>query len=79
MFDLSGTLGSTGFSTILSSSAAVIDSLTIIMTPAAGVTSYNIDNIVVNAASVAVPAPVTLSLLGLGLVGLAAARRKRAA
>lgn len=79
VFDLSGTLGSTGFTTILSSSAAVIDSLTIIMTPAVGVTSYNIDNIVVNAASVAVPAPVTLSLLGLGLVGLAAARRKRAA
>jgi hypothetical protein len=53
--------------------ATVIDRLTIAMTK--GFVSYNIDNIVVNASSPAVPEPASLLLLGTG--GLAVLRRRR--
>lgn len=64
------------FTTINSSNTVkILDRLEITMFLNSS-TSYNIDNIVVNAA--AVPAPGTMALVGIGLAGLGFSRRKRA-
>ena len=67
------------FTDIASGTTAVMDKLVITITPGTGVSSVNIDNIGVTAASVTVPEPASLALLGFGLLGLAAAARRRAA
>ena len=53
-----------------------LDTLDITITPGIGVTSVNLDNIVVNPIPASIPEPSTLLLLGSGLVGLIGFRRK---
>lgn len=79
------------FYSINSSSTLTVDKLTITGTRGAGVTSFNIDNIRVSAASVScsgpasdpncpdpnVPEPASIMLLGVGLAGIEIWRRRR--
>ena len=76
VFSTSATIGSQGaFTTIASPNAsAVLDTLQISIN-GTNTTSYNIDNINVEA----VPEPASLFLLGAGLLALAYSRRRRSA
>lgn len=80
VFTQSGTMSHVGFffETLLSTSSALIDTLSITLVPGAGTTSMNIDNIVLSEhPTVPEPAFVQLSaLLGLGGLGLLRLRRK---
>lgn len=80
LFTLTGFIGAnTGFETILSGSAALIDGLSLTIDPIESPTSFNVDNIMV--ATSAVPEPATFVLVGggLALVGVVARRRRRTA
>ena len=66
------------FSTVSSASALAVDTLVLGFTPGNGTTSFNVDNIVVNAATSSVPEPATFGLVCLaGLLG-GVAQLKRA-
>jgi PEP-CTERM motif len=81
-FDQKGNLNASnppnfGFSTLASMFPNTkIDSLLISVTPGAGVTSINLDNIVVNPVG-ATPEPGSLLLLGSGVLGIGGLLRRR--
>lgn len=78
VFSQNGTVGPAAvFVTILSSSpAALIDELTISLTPDANASSFNVDNVDVAAAGT-VPEPASVGLLAVGLVVVAVGARRR--
>jgi hypothetical protein len=61
------------------SPATLIDVLDIVISPDAGTSSYNVDNIMVSAAATTAPEPGTVVLMASGLLALAglATRRRR--
>jgi hypothetical protein len=72
---LAGTFAPFTFSTLAGAHTAVaIDRLVITISPGAGVTSVNLDNINVGSG---VPEPLTFAMLGAGLCGVFAFRRLR--
>jgi hypothetical protein len=75
-----GTLSTTfgaGFTTLSGVSLGTVDRL--VFDGFGGAGGFEMDNLSLNAAVESVPEPVSLGLFGIGLAGLAAARRKRAA
>ncbi|HYZ61467.1 MAG TPA: PEP-CTERM sorting domain-containing protein [Acetobacteraceae bacterium] len=77
-FTQSGILSRTGFVTVEAlQPSTVIDSLVITEAPGRKSSSANIDNIVVQPAAL-VPEPVSIAMLGAGLMGVGFVRRKRA-
>ncbi|MBO1075038.1 PEP-CTERM sorting domain-containing protein [Roseomonas marmotae] len=78
IFNISATSSVTsGFITLTPGTASsVVDLVTLSFTGSG--TSFNLDNIVVNAATVPVPEPASLALFSMGLLGLGLTRARRA-